>query len=99
MNLIDQEPHFWELYQHEDQYYLGIAIDMSSVVSCWDIKLTLDEVSAYKIQGRSSIERMTKKFIDETYRGSFSDLESRKVSDKEKAAMQAAFKLWRENNA
>ncbi len=95
MRLIDQSPHFWELYQDKDQYYLSIAIDMSSVVSCWEIKLTTDEISAYKHQGRVYIEALTKQFIDETYRGNFSNLENRKTSEQEKAAMQTAFKTWK----
>lgn len=98
MLLIDQSPHFWELYQQQEQYYLSIAIDMSSVVSCWNIQLNSVEISAYKALGRASIEALTKQFIDETYRGNFSNLESRLVSENEKAVMQTAFKLWRENH-
>lgn len=98
MQLIEQEPHFWELYQQQEQYFLSIAVDMSSVVSCWDIQLNSHEISDYKIQGRASIEGLSKQFIDETYRGNFSNLESRKVSEQEKAAMQVAYQDWRKQN-
>ncbi len=46
MHLIEQQAHFWELYQTQDDYYLSIAVDMSSVVSCWDIYLTEVEILA-----------------------------------------------------
>jgi len=48
MNLIEHQPHFWELYQDFERYYLSIAVDMSSVVSCWDLALTQDEILAYE---------------------------------------------------
>ena len=52
MKLIEHEAHFWELYKDAEQYYLSIAVDMSSVVSCWDLVLTRDEIFSYKQQGR-----------------------------------------------
>lgn len=94
MNLIEHEPHFWELYQDNIHYYLSIAVDMSSVVSCWDLVLTQDEILAYKQQGRKSIEELAKSMVDSAYKGDFSAMESRLASSKEKQAIQAAFKQW-----
>ncbi|MGX5699063.1 hypothetical protein ACWKWF_05590 [Acinetobacter kookii] len=94
MNLIEHEPHFWELYQDNTHYYLSIAVDMSSVVSCWDLVLTQDEILAYKQQGRKSIEELAKSMVDSAYKGDFSAMESRLASSKEKQAIQAAFKQW-----
>lgn len=94
MNLIEHEPHFWELYQDNIHYYLSIAVDMSSVVSCWDLVLTQDEILAYKQQGRKSIEELAKFMVASAYKGDFSAMESRPASSKEKQAIQAAFKQW-----
>lgn len=94
MNLIEHEPHFWELYQDNIHYYLSIAVDMSSVVSCWDLVLTQDEIRAYKQQGRKSIEELAKSMVNSAYKGDFSAMESRLASSKEKQAIQAAFKQW-----
>ncbi|TCB70864.1 hypothetical protein E0H88_05990 [Acinetobacter sp. ANC 4216] len=94
MNLIEHEPHFWELYQDNIHYYLSIAVDMSSVVSCWDLVLTQDEILAYKQQGRKSIEELAKSMVASAYKGDFSAMESRLASSKEKQAIQAAFKQW-----
>ncbi|MGE8557473.1 MULTISPECIES: hypothetical protein [unclassified Acinetobacter] len=96
MNLIEHEPHFWELYQDVDQYYLSIAVDMSSVVSCWDLVLTQEEVLAYKQQGRKSIEELTKAMVNTAYKGDFSPMENRIAKPEQQQAMQAAFKAWRE---
>ena len=95
MNLIEQQPHFWELYQNQGQYYLSIAVDMSSVVSCWDLALTIDEIQHYQKNGRVIIEELANLIVKETYRGDFSTLESRKVSIDIERQIQTTFKVWR----
>lgn len=95
MQLIDQQAHFWELYQNGSNYYLSIAVDMSSVVSCWDIQLIDLEIEAFKQQGRVAIEDLANSIVAETYRGDFSNLEARAVSVQIKQALQDAFKTWR----
>ncbi|MEG0605636.1 MAG: hypothetical protein RR487_14140 [Acinetobacter sp.] len=95
MTLIEQQPHFWELYQNQDHYYLSIAVDMSSVVSCWDIVLTELEIQNYQNNGRISIEELANSIVTETYRGDFSNLEARKVSEQIQQELQIAFKAWR----
>ena len=97
MRLIDQQPHFWELYQDNDRYYLSIAVDMSSVVSCWDIVLTELEVQHFQSNGRIAIEELANSIVEETYRGDFSNLEARVVSEQIKQTLQDAFKTWRMN--
>ncbi|WP_296284819.1 hypothetical protein [uncultured Acinetobacter sp.] len=94
MTLIEQQPHFWELYQNQDHYYLSIAVDMSSVVSCWDIVLTELEIQNYQNNGRIVIEDLANSIVTETYRGDFSNLEARKVSEKIQQELQIAFKAW-----
>ena len=95
MRLIDQQPHFWELYQDDSNYYLSIAVDMSSVVSCWDIYLTGVEIQAYHNKGRIAIEDLANSIVAETYRGDFSNIAARKVSKEIQQQMQTAFKTWR----
>ena len=95
MRLIDQQPHFWELYQDDSNYYLSIAVDMSSVVSCWDIYLTGVEIQAYHNKGRIAIEDLASSIVAETYRGDFSNIAARKVSKEIQQQMQTAFKTWR----
>lgn len=95
MTLIEQQPHFWELYQNQDHYYLSIAVDMSSVVSCWDIGLTKIEIQNYQNNGRIAIEELANSIVTETYRGDFSNLEARKVSEQIQQELQAAYKIWR----
>lgn len=95
MYLIEQQAHFWELYQTQDDYYLSIAVDMSSVVSCWDIYLTEVEILAYQNKGRIAIEDLANSIVAETYRGDFSNLAARKVPREIQQQMQTAFKTWR----
>ena len=95
MYLIEQQAHFWELYQTQDDYYLSIAVDMSSVVSCWDIYLTEVEILAYQNKGRIAIEDLASSIVAETYRGDFSNLAARKVPREIQQQMQTAFKIWR----
>lgn len=94
MNLIDFEPHFWELYQADTHYYLSIAVDMSSVVSCWDLVLTQDEILQYKHHGRASIQELAKSMVAAAYKGDFSAMESRLAKPYERNVMQASFKAW-----
>ena len=63
MHLIDQQPHCWELYQDDIRYYLSIAIDMSSVVSCWDLELTQEEIQGYEHRGHASIQELAKSMV------------------------------------
>lgn len=95
MKLIDQQPHFWELYQDNANYYLSIAVDMSSVVSCWNITLKMNEIAQYQKNGRVIIEELANLIVKETYRGDFSTLASRKVSEQIEQQIQTAFQAWR----
>ena len=94
MNLIAFELHFWELYQEDIYYYLSIAVDMSSVVSCWDLVLTNDEIQTYEHRGRAGIDDLAKSIIASAYKGDFSSMESRLAKPYERNAMQATFKAW-----
>ena len=94
MKLIEHEAHFWELYKEAEQYYLSIAVDLSSVVSCWDLVLTQDEILLYKQQGRNSLEELTQSMVACAYRGDFSLMDSRLAEENERQAIQVAFKQW-----
>ena len=94
MKLIEHEAHFWELYKEAEKYYLSIAVDMSSVVSCWDLVLTRDEIFSYKQQGRESLEKLAKSMVDGVYRGDSSLMDSRLAEENERKAIQLAFKQW-----
>ena len=99
MKLIEQQPHFWELYENNEQYYLGIAVDMSSVVSCWDLVLSAQEVLDYQNKGRESINDLAQQIIDAAYKGDFSMMESRVASAQIKAKMQTTYRAWRMNQS
>ncbi|OTG70116.1 hypothetical protein B9T26_14200 [Acinetobacter sp. ANC 4169] len=94
MNLIAYEPHFWELYRDDTHYYLSIAVDMSSVVSCWDLRISQDEIQGYEHRGHASIQELAKSLVASVYKGDFSQMERRAVKPYERQAMQAAFKTW-----
>ncbi len=99
MNLIDFEPHFWELYRDDDHYYLSLAIDMSSVVSCWDFSLRQEEIQGYEHRGHASIQELAKSMVALAYKGDFSQMENRAVKPFERQAMQQAFKNWQKRQA
>ncbi|NNP74359.1 hypothetical protein A7P53_02250 [Acinetobacter defluvii] len=92
MHLIEQQAHFWELYQDDTQYYFAIAIDMSSVVSCWYIHLDAKDELLYQENGRQFLEDFAQEIVQQSYRGDFSFLEQREVSEQIQQAMQQAFK-------
>lgn len=94
MNLIAYEPHFWELYRDDDRYYLSLAIDMSSVVSCWDLALTQEEIQGYEHRNHASIQELAKSLVALAYKGDFSQMERCAVKPYERQAMQQAFKNW-----
>lgn len=94
MQMIALEPHFWELYQNDTQYFMSIAVDMSSVVSCWDLVLTAEEITAYQFVGRASIDALAKSFIAMAYKGDFSNLESRLASTADQECMHASYRAW-----
>ena len=95
MELIEVEPHFWELYRQNEQLFLSIAIDLSSVVCCWDIVLTIEECRNYQLYGRSSIDTLTQQLVQQVYQADYAQLEQRPVSAKQQQQMQNAFKVWR----
>ncbi|WP_173912115.1 hypothetical protein [Acinetobacter sp. Marseille-Q1618] len=92
MKIIEQQAHFWELYQDDAQYYFAIAIDMSSVVSCWYIHLNAKEAMLYQQNGRQFLHDLAQEIVQQSYRGDFSFLEQRKVSKQIQQTMQQAFK-------
>lgn len=94
MNLIEIEPHFWELYQNGTEYYLSLAVDLSSVVSCWDIVLTQSQITDYQTIGRDSIVILANQYVAQLYRGDATRLEQQAAEDSQKLAMLTAFKTW-----
>ena len=98
MKLIEIEPHFWELYQQDDQLFMSIAIDLSSVVSCWEIWLTPEEIQHYQLDGRDVIHKLAERFVVQVYRGDCTELEHRTVSLPQKQSMHATFRTWQKQN-
>lgn len=99
MKVIEVEPYFWELYQYETQFFLSIAIDLGSTVSCWEIELTQAEIENYQTNGRKSIVDFTQQCVKDVYRGNTEQLDARRVNAAHKNAMLAAFKSWQANYA
>lgn len=93
MKMIEQQAHFWELYQDNEHYYLSVAIDMSSVVSCWYLYLSQTEANLYQNEGRQMVDDLVQKIVQETYRGDFLYVETRQVSDVIQQAMLNAYKI------
>lgn len=91
MKIIEQQAHFWELYQDNEYYYLSIAIDLSSVVSCWYLHLTQTEIDLYRKNGRKIVDDLAHEIIQHIYRGDFSEVETRQVSDDIQQAMLIAY--------
>ena len=91
MKIIEQQAHFWELYQDDEHYYLAVAIDMSSVVSCWYLYLNQLEVDLYQKNGREMLADLVQKIVQDTYRGDFSYVEARQVSSEIQQAMLIAY--------
>ncbi|MCU4414972.1 hypothetical protein KTH71_13165 [Acinetobacter sp. WU_MDCI_Axc73] len=96
MELIEVEPHFWELYQQDEQLFLSIAIDLSSVVSCWDIILTHEDNLHYQMQGRDAIQALVEQFVAQIYRGDSTHLEQCRVSPQQQQMMHETFKSWQQ---
>lgn len=96
MKLIQQQPHFWELYQQQDQYYLGFAVDTGDAMHCWHLQLTQQQILAYQEQGRAAIEQLAKDFSHQVYQANFKQLKAQQVDPLTEAKMQVAFKAWRQ---
>ena len=63
MKLIEIEPHFWELYQDQQQLYLSVSVDNSAVTYNWDLHLTAQQIEVYQRQGRDSIVELAKQVV------------------------------------
>ncbi|MHA3092141.1 hypothetical protein [Acinetobacter brisouii] len=96
MKIIEIEPHFWELYQDQQQLYLSVSVDNSAVTYNWDLHLTAQQIEVYQRQGRDSIVELAKQVVAAVFRGDFSFMQQHEATAAEKEAMFAAFKQWRE---
>ncbi|WP_298145219.1 hypothetical protein [uncultured Acinetobacter sp.] len=94
MQLIQQQAHFWELYQQQDNYYLGFAIDTGDAMHCWHLQLTDQQILAYQEQGRAALEQLAKQLSQQVYQANFSQLKAQQVDAVTEAKMQAAFQQW-----
>jgi hypothetical protein len=96
MKLIQQQPHFWELYQAQQQYYLGFAVDTGDAMHCWHLRLTDQQILAYQQQGIAAIQQLAKDFSQQIYQANFKVLQAQQVDLATEEKMQAAFKTWRQ---
>ena len=60
MQLIEIEPHFWELYEDCENIYLNVLINMSAI--SWEKTICLDEqtIQQYQTQGKGFIDGLAK---------------------------------------
>lgn len=94
MELIEQQPHFWELYQQQDHYYFGFAVDTGDAMHCWYLQLTEQQILDYQSEGIDAIECLAKKFTEQVYQANFIQLQAQQVDAATQAEMQYAFKQW-----
>lgn len=94
MQIIEKQNHFWELYQQQEQYYLGFAVDTGDAMHCWHLQLTEQQILDYKQQGRAAIEQLAKIFTQYIYQGNFKQLKAQQVNQATQAQMQQAYKVW-----
>ena len=99
MKIIDQQPHFWELYQNQENYYLGFAIDTGDAMHCWYLQLTDQQILAYQQQGRAAIQQLAKALSQHVYQANFNMLQAQQVDPLTEEKMQAAFKTWRQSTS
>lgn len=99
MKLIEIEPHFWELYQDQQQLYLSVSVDNSAVTYNWDLHLTQEQADRYQQQGRDSVVELAKQVVAGVFRGDFSFIEQHETTAEKKAEILAAFRVWRETQA
>ena len=94
MQLIQQQPHFWELYQQQDHYYLGFAVDTGDAMHCWHLQLTNEQILDYQQQGIAAIEQLAKQFSQQVYQANFTQLQAQTVDQATEAQMQQTYKAW-----
>ena len=99
MKIIDQQPHFWELYQNQENYYLGFAIDTGDAMHCWYLQLTDQQILAYQQQGRAAIQQLAKALSQHVYQANFNVLQAQQVDPLTEEKMKAAFKTWRQSTS
>lgn len=99
MQLIEKQNHFWDLYQQQEQYYLGFAIDTGDAMHCWHLQLTQQQILDYQQQGRAALEQLTKKLSQQVYQANFTQLKAQQVDTATQDKMQAAFKQWHQTTS
>jgi hypothetical protein len=97
MKLIQQQAHFWELYQQQEQYYFGFAVDTGDAIHCWHLQLTEQQILDYKKQGRDAIEQLAKNFSQQVYQANFNQLKAQQVDQETEKSMHIAFKAWHQS--
>ena len=99
MQLIEKQNHFWELYQQQEQYYLGFAIDTGDAMHCWHLQLTQQQILDYQQQGRAALEQLAKQLSQQVYQANFTQLKAQQVDAATQAKMQEAFKQWHQSGS
>ena len=99
MKLLEQQAHFWELYQDQEKYYLGFAIDTGDAMHCWHLQLTDQQILAYQQQGRAAIQQLAKALSQHVYQANFKVLQAQQVDPRTEAKIQTAFKTWRQSTS
>ena len=71
MQLIEIEPHFWELYEDCENIYLNVLINMSA--TSWEKTICLDEqtIQQYQTQGKGFIDGLAKRIEYSQFRNDY----------------------------
>lgn len=99
MQLIEIEPHFWELYQDEFGMYLNVLIHNSFVIFGKTICLDNDAISTYIQHGRSSVDALARRIESSMLRKDYDRFYTYKnVSIEQERRMADAFIVWKSLN-
>ncbi|WP_227554762.1 MULTISPECIES: hypothetical protein [Acinetobacter] len=95
MQLIEIEPHRWELYKDDARMYLNVIIDLR--VAEYEKTIVLDEeaIQSYLKNGRAFIDALAKRIESSQHRKDYERFYSyANVSKEQKKEMSDAFQCW-----
>lgn len=99
MKIIDQEPQFWFLFEHEEKLMLDVNCNHGAFGYSYMIILSSDEIENYKINGHNYINEIAREiqYSAPVAKGSKSIYKGRDVSKEYSETFVKTVKEWREN--
>ncbi|MDQ0141343.1 hypothetical protein [Cupriavidus necator] len=96
MRVVDHEPQLWFLFEIDDALYLDANCSHSFVGYNFMIRLSADELSEYRIQGRDYLTWLANEIHHSApiLSVSNSPYKTRKASVEHEAKASAAFGIW-----